>query len=192
MEGCSWNVKRGCLMSKIYGSNWIIATSTFTNGHKHKCKTKPGSLFLWINDDGSDNKPQQTRWKKERLSLAPSRNVFDRRWLMGAATNLIALTSSDTSRSITVTVSCARPTELCMLNGTLSGRQMTARLRRRVRLQMPPVSWRRQVSSEAIGHTVRSIRWNYRGTERHSHRAGSAQVAVNKSWGAGHREGVLW
>lgn len=118
-------------------------------------------------------------------------------WLIGAANNLIALTTNDTSRSIMLTVSLYSDnsplTELCVLNGTLRDRQMTARLRRqRVHLQMPPVSWWWQLSSEATVHTVRPIRWNYRGTERHSHQAGSAQVAVNKSWGAGHREASLW
>lgn len=44
------------------------------------------------------------------------------------------------------------------------------------------VSWRWQVSWEVTVYTVCSIRWNYRGPERHSNQAGSALAAVNKTW----------
>ena len=68
------------------------------------------------------------------------------------------------------------------LNGTFSNSRWR---RRRRRLEMASVSWWWQPSREATVHTVCSIRWNYRGTEGHSHQTGSAWAAVNKSWAGG-------
>lgn len=122
----------------------------------------------------------------EMLSIFLVRGVRD-------TANWLALTTKDIARSIVFMLSISSENRVLTVHAkrhiNRTDPAVTGRSgRQRVHLQMPPVSWRRQVSREATVHTVRSIRWNYRGTERHSNQAGSARAAVNKTWGAGQRE----
>lgn len=112
---------------------------------------------------------------------------FDRQTAGRAVNNLIALTTSDTTGSIKSTVSVFSDNGRHADDSSVKAAEGASSDATRLAV----------VTGEQWSYSPYCpyVRWNYRGTERHSNQVGSAWAAMNKWWGGWAqigREAGLW